>query len=111
MGEGHEEEGGKEDANGREGGSAPATDEVSHKGGRGEYGTRGELTDGHRIEELLLGEPAQLFNKVLLHEGEEYIPCAIERAPDLEKLKKEPEGRIGLGRGQDRREEIRTALD
>ena len=60
-------------------------------------GPRGDLPDGHRVYELLLGEHAR-SDELRAQECQQHVPAAEEHRPDLEK-REEQRAEATEGRG------------
>jgi len=60
-------------------------------------GPRCHLADGHRVEELRLGEPVEAVDEIAAEEREEHVPAPEHRRSDLQEGQKEGE-QAGGGR-------------
>ena len=49
-------------------------------------GSRRELPDGHRVDELLVRQPAQPVNKIAAQKGQKNVPAAVKYCSDLEEV-------------------------
>src|SRR5690606_5948227 len=93
-----EDEGGQEDTERRHHRAGEATNDVTDEGRRREDRTRRELADGHRVEQLRFGKPAEALDEIVVDKGDEDIAGAVEHAADLEEGEEEAEASVGDGR-------------
>jgi len=62
---------------------------IADEGRRREHGAGRHLTDGDRVEQLLLGEPMQPFDEIGAEEGQEDIATAEQQSARFEEHEEE----------------------
>lgn len=81
--DGDEQERGGKDAQGGDDRAGHAGQDVADKGGRRQHGPGRELAQGDGVQELLVGQPAQVADQAAFQKGDEDVAAAIEHASDL----------------------------
>ena len=87
--QGDEDERGQEDADRGQDRARHTGDEIPDERRGREDRARGHLADRHRIEQLLIGQPAEALDEVVAQKGQQDVAAAVEHRSDLEKGQEE----------------------